>query len=259
MTALSKQPKYWELLSTCDQESYGYLQKTLSSPACKNRRNHSNETFSDILDTIKKFVIRNDENDWKRALVCGVGWIENGIAVNTRQLRLLIAKCKSSINGSFQALGYGSVPTSAETASALVKLFPFLKNAFPELRQWSVRLEGGANSDHPHKVSNVVRQAIIDNNQISLSKSQNNQQQQTFENVNHILSLPSIPPAVIPPATADVSSITAIPQLTAISSFSLLKNNAKVSLLPSPLEQTSSKETILTIPSSIIITNSENK
>lgn len=189
---IQKQPKHWNLLTKADQEHYIYLQKNLSSPACKNRRNHSKETFGNILSTIKKFVQRNDENDWKRALVCGVGWIDNVIAVNTRQLRLLIAKCKSSINGSFQALGYGAVPTSTDTNGTLTNLFPTLKNDFAELRQWSVRQESSKTIGS--KLSNVVRQAIAKTNEIEPQ-----------------ISIPD------PPKIARLKQIPSIPQIITVS------------------------------------------
>lgn len=133
-------PNYWELISDDDKCAYIYLRKALAAPTCKNRRNRSIETFSEIIDQIKSFVVRNDGDDWKRSLVCGICWLKgSSIAINTRQLRLIVAKCKSSINGSFQLLGYGSVPTGAESSSSLIKYFPFLKDNFAVLRQWTVR------------------------------------------------------------------------------------------------------------------------
>lgn len=169
----SQLPNHWDLLNHEDQEQYTSLQKTLSSPACKNRRNRSKQTFSNILSTIKNFVIRNDEDDISRSLVCGIGWIPNGIAINTRQLRLLIAKCKSSINGSFHALGFSAVPTSAETASVLSKLFPCLNNNFSELRQWSVRFKGSfdTNITQPQPMNVVLPSKLV----ISSQNNSNNQ------------------------------------------------------------------------------------
>jgi hypothetical protein len=51
-----------------------------------------------ILTTVRNFVMWNETDDWKRALVCGICWLNADIAINTRQLRLLLSKCKSSIN-----------------------------------------------------------------------------------------------------------------------------------------------------------------
>ena len=137
--AFDVQPRYFELLSDEDKESYMKLKTQLSSPNCKNRRNKSHEVFKEIVASIKRFSIKGDDSDWKRSLVCGVLWLDHSIAINTHQLRLLITKCKSSINGSFQALGYGTVPTGTEASNELLSKFPFLRNNFAELRQWTVR------------------------------------------------------------------------------------------------------------------------
>jgi hypothetical protein len=132
-------PAYFETLSEKDKQAYSHLRLSLSAPTCKNRRNKSLETFRGVVDCIKSFVIGTDEDHWKRALVCGICWFENSIAINTRQLKILTNKCKSSINGLFQSLGYGIVPSGSEAAAPLLNYFPFMKGNFTELRQWTVR------------------------------------------------------------------------------------------------------------------------
>jgi hypothetical protein len=71
--------------------------------------------------------------------VCGICWIPDGIAINTRQLRLLVGKCKSSINAMFQNIGYATIPTTRDYGTTLVELLPVLKDNFSELRKWTVR------------------------------------------------------------------------------------------------------------------------
>jgi hypothetical protein len=132
-------PNHWDLLSLEDQASYAALQQELSAPGRKSRRHHSLENFSELLNTIKRFVIHNDGNDWKRGLVCGICWLDATVAVNTRQLRLLVSKSKSSINGSFQLLGFNFVLSGGDCAATIVRYFPILKDNFTELRQWTLR------------------------------------------------------------------------------------------------------------------------
>lgn len=148
-------PKYWNLLSEEDREDYRKLRQTLSSPSCKNRRNHSIETFREVVSTIKSYVQKDDENEWKRSLVCGIIWLSDTIAINTHQLRLLTSKCKSSINGSFQALGYGTVPTGADSCGELIKKYSFMKNKFSELRQWTVR-QMLSQSPQPKRLADLI-------------------------------------------------------------------------------------------------------
>lgn len=133
-------PKYFNLLNEEDQEQYTRLRSTLSSHICRNRRGKRLETFAEMLNAIKSFCIKGDSDDWKRCLVCGVCWLSNGIAINTRQLGLLIDKCKSSINGSLQKMGYSTLQSRSESAGPLTEAIPELKNNFTELREWTVRL-----------------------------------------------------------------------------------------------------------------------
>jgi hypothetical protein len=139
VSATAQLPSYWTLLDDTDKIAYATMREALSSSACKHRRHHAAQINQDILSTIRNFVMRNDTDDWKRALVCGICWLNGDIAINTRQLRLLLSKCKSSINSMFQTLGYVSVPTTSDFGTALAAAFPVIKDNFGELRQWTIR------------------------------------------------------------------------------------------------------------------------
>ena len=136
---LNTLPQFFDLLSEQDQSEYFKLRSTLSGPGTRNRRGKRLENFADGLDSIQKYAIRGDGNDWKRCLVCGVCWLNSGIAINTRQLRLLIDKCKSSINGSLHRMGYSTSTCKGDPTSSLIEHLPNLKGNFAELRQWTVR------------------------------------------------------------------------------------------------------------------------
>jgi hypothetical protein len=133
-------PRYYDLLSPTDQEQYDELRSTLSSQMCRNRRGKRLEGFSEMLASIRTFCIRHSEDDWKRCLVCGVCWLLNGIAINNRQLSILIDKWKSSINGSLQKMDDSTLQSRTESDSALCEAIPLLKNNFNELREWTVQL-----------------------------------------------------------------------------------------------------------------------
>jgi hypothetical protein len=134
-------PRFWDLLSEVDQFDYCELRQSLSEPTRKNRRNRSVATFSEIVGAVKAFVMRNNHDDWKRGIVCGLFWFQpdSTIAINTRQLRILISKCKSSINGSFQQLGYSIATVGTDCSAMVVKNLPYLNGNFTELRQWTLR------------------------------------------------------------------------------------------------------------------------
>lgn len=133
-------PKYFDELSYEDQKSYIELRNFLSSKEYRNNRGHRLTKFSEILNAIQQFCIKNDENDVKRCMVCGVLWLPpKGIAINIRQLHLLLDKCKSSINGSLQRMGYNPLPPKNELVGQLIDLIPSLKDNFPGLREWTIR------------------------------------------------------------------------------------------------------------------------
>ena len=80
---------------------------------------------------------KNNSNDWKRYLVCGICWINDDVAINTRQLRILLGKSKSTINGAFAKMGYETMPF--RNNEELLEKIPFLRGNFNEKRQWTVR------------------------------------------------------------------------------------------------------------------------
>jgi hypothetical protein len=93
------------------------------------------DTFHDVLGQLKRYV----GDSPTRGLVCGILWLDRGIAINTHHLSIVTNRCKSSINGSFQALGYGTVPSGADVAPEIERIFPFMTGQFALLRQWTVR------------------------------------------------------------------------------------------------------------------------
>lgn len=144
-------PNFYDLLSEQDKIEYLKLKSSLEIESIKRNRGHRIEAFGAILDEIRQYIEKRDENDWKRSLVCGVCWMDNMIAINTRQLRFLVTKCKSSINGSLQRLGYLTNPSHAESWKMFISKIPFLKDNYNELRQWTIRCK-----NEPFKPTPIV-------------------------------------------------------------------------------------------------------
>ena len=145
------EPRFFELLTPEDKILYSKLKESLSGRGTRNRRGKRLEAFSDMLIKVKDYSIRGDEDDWKRSLVCGVVWLNDSIAINTRQLRSLVEKCKSSINGSLHRMGYNPTAASGDQSTILIEKLPILKGNFSELRQWTVRHQM---SSTPQPISN---------------------------------------------------------------------------------------------------------
>lgn len=132
-------PPHWDLLSNEDKEIYKGIYQALSAPTNRNKRNKRIDDFREIVDAILLFIDQNEEDAWKRRLVCGICKLSNGIAVNIAQLRKLIFKCKASINGSLKMMGYDSVASKTTSCTELFEKIPYLKNNSAEMRQWTVR------------------------------------------------------------------------------------------------------------------------
>jgi hypothetical protein len=132
-------PDYWALLSPSDQLEYKQLKKAIEPLCLRASRDQLPLKFQIMVGQIQRFVIRRTDEDWKRSLVCGILWIEDAIAVSTRQLSILMGKCKSSINCGFQSIGYGTVTMSSTHAAELSRAFPTLGRSSGEIRQWTIR------------------------------------------------------------------------------------------------------------------------
>ncbi|OHT10608.1 hypothetical protein TRFO_20011 [Tritrichomonas foetus] len=127
------------ILSADDYEHFLLLKSTLSSHICRNCRNRRIESFNEMLFAINNFVKRNNEDIWKRALMCGALWYNSYLCVNIRQLSKLLEKCKSSINGSFQRCSLVAINDRTKMRSILNDALPFLKNSPEMVKMWSVR------------------------------------------------------------------------------------------------------------------------
>ena len=136
---IDKTPEYWNLLTDKDKERYCALKLAFTPGELISSRIASNETFMQILSIIRQYAERGDSDDWKRFLVCGICWLDDGIAINTRQLTLLLSKCKSTINGSLQKIGYKASTTYIDCSKTLFPKIPFLREQTDDLRKWSIR------------------------------------------------------------------------------------------------------------------------
>ena len=134
-------PEYIELLTIEDKELYEKLQKIVGSPNYRYNRNHRLDTLNDLFSEIRDYCEHDDNESekWKRYLICGICWFQDYIAINTKQLRLLISKSKSSINGALAKMGYQTVSLRGEQASLLLEKIPFLFGHYREFRKWSIR------------------------------------------------------------------------------------------------------------------------
>jgi hypothetical protein len=130
-------PGFFNLLSDADKSEYMALRKVVSSDEVRYNRHQRIRTFLKVMDDIRRYCESHVDESWLRYLVCGICWMSSGdIAVNTHQLRLLIGKSKSTINGVFAKMGY---VTPDLDAKALIEKIPMLTSCPRQLRQWTTR------------------------------------------------------------------------------------------------------------------------
>jgi hypothetical protein len=114
------------------------------------------EDFQAVIGAIEVFENTDTADKWKRCLVCGMCTLPNGIAVNTTQLRWLVFKCKLSINGSLNGLGYGLIVTDQSAGEELLSAIPDLRENCVEFRRWTIRT--GLGPDRVDRTQSAVKE-----------------------------------------------------------------------------------------------------
>jgi hypothetical protein len=140
------------MLSYPDQCLYHQLQQVIKPLSYRARQVPATCRFKVVLSHIQQFAIRQETDDWKRCLVCGIVWLDGAIAISPRQLSTVTGKCKSAINAGFHALGYTNIPITTKHAIALMPFFQQFSRDCHEMRQWSVREVPRSNSPLPETV-----------------------------------------------------------------------------------------------------------
>lgn len=137
---------YWNQLNQEDKDEFIRLRTSLhqSQKQSNTVKDSRLMTFSNEMKTILKFIEHDESGRQQRSILTGVAFAGPFICVNTRQLKNFLGRCKSSINGSLQQLGYIAVKTKSKARSCVLAVMPLLTNDVNLLRQWTVR---GASED----------------------------------------------------------------------------------------------------------------
>lgn len=152
-------------LSEADRNSFQILKNKLSSYELKFQRNMGYQTLYAQIEEIRRFCIRGDSDDWKRCYICGIFWDSDRIAINTRKLGVILSRCKSSINGCLQKMGYSATHVKAEKVNLLHTILPILEKNRDEVKYWSLRTKicepvplcAVEYSSSPHPLNNFTK------------------------------------------------------------------------------------------------------
>lgn len=130
---------YWNALSQDDRTEFIQLRNNFHHGQKLSAKDRRIITFSKELHIVLHYLERSEENKEERCVLCGVCFVGPIVCVNTRQLKTFLSRCKSSINGSFQQLGFVALRTKAKARSCVLTALPSLQNHQNILRQWTVR------------------------------------------------------------------------------------------------------------------------
>lgn len=131
---------YWNAISQDDRNEYLRLRQSFHHGQKISSKDRRIVTFRKELNIVLHYLERSTENMEARCVLTGVCFAGPVICVNTRQLKSFLSRCKSSINGSFQQLGYVALRTKAKARNCVVSVLPSLQNQQNILRQWTVRV-----------------------------------------------------------------------------------------------------------------------
>lgn len=133
---------YWSKLSESDKEAYLRLRDFFHNYQRSSSKDKRVISFQNELIEVLKFIQRREDDSDLRAICTGVGFGAQFICVNTRQLKNFMGRCKSSINGSFQQLGYFAFKAKMKARQCILTILPNLQNDQLLMRQWTVRCAG---------------------------------------------------------------------------------------------------------------------
>ena len=135
---------YWGPLSQEDKLEFQKLRASFHQNQKTSTKDRRLVSFANELQTILKYIEHSTTGRENRTILVGVCFSGPFIGVNTRQLKCFMGRCKSSINGSFQQLGYVALKTKSKSRTCILSIIPSLSKDQNILRQWTVRIASDA-------------------------------------------------------------------------------------------------------------------
>jgi hypothetical protein len=130
----------WNSLSQEDRTEYFRIRGIFHHGQKMPPKDRCIITFRHELTIVMQYLNRSPDNVEARCIVVGVCFVGGIACINTRQLKTFLNRCKSSINGSFQQLGYVALRTKSKARSCVAAALPALRHDQYLLRQWTSRI-----------------------------------------------------------------------------------------------------------------------
>jgi hypothetical protein len=132
-------PVFWERLTAEDQAEFIRLTAELHHCQKSSGKDRRVVSFQKELNLVLAFLERDELRREERSILTGIAFAGRFVCVNTRLLKSFLGRCKSSINGGFQQMGYVAIRTKAKARNCIVAVMRSLTNDAALLRQWTVR------------------------------------------------------------------------------------------------------------------------
>lgn len=130
---------YWDRLDSACRSEFLKLRLHFHQGQKAAHKDRRLASFSSELEAILNFC-KSDPHEYQlRCILSGIAFAGPFVCVNTRQLKSFLGRCKSSINGSFQQLGYNAIKTKSKARACILSILPILNNDATLARQWTVR------------------------------------------------------------------------------------------------------------------------
>ena len=130
---------HWNQLTAEDQATFRQLHLHFLQQQKEHMKDRKTSFFFNDILCLMKFidytVLRRDD----RAICTGLAFSGPFACVNTQQLKVILGRCKSSINNSFQQIGYDAVKNKTKSREAVLAIIPSLIAEQNTLRKWTVR------------------------------------------------------------------------------------------------------------------------
>jgi hypothetical protein len=124
-----------DMFSPQDQFGIQTLHPCIDGPESRHSRRQRIALLQSWLTSLQSFCICNDESDWICCLVCGIPWLSRDeITVNARNLKTILGKNKSSINGALALMDYVDIPPRIEQITRTSSVIPYHAAHNTELR-----------------------------------------------------------------------------------------------------------------------------
>lgn len=132
-------PVFWARITKEDQSEFIRLRTQLHQYQKSYGKDPRVVTFRNELTMVLRYIERDEDHREERSILTGIAFAGPYICVNTRLLKQFLGRCKSSINGGFQQMGYVAIRTKTKARNCIIAVMKSLTSEPSLLRQWTVR------------------------------------------------------------------------------------------------------------------------